>query len=98
MFGPTRTIRLKVDVLVVSAKIALDRNAMLIVSIKRLDMNIKILAIGDESNDKTRIIDYGADEFALKPMSPENVADKDAAFDLLLLLTFRHRVRTSNSP
>jgi hypothetical protein len=25
------------------------------------------------------------------------VADKDAAFDLLLLLTFRHRVRTSNS-
>ena len=49
---------------------------MLIVSIKRLDMNIKILAIGDESNDKTRIIDYGADEFALKPLSPENVADK----------------------
>jgi len=66
----------KVDVVIVSAEIALDRNAMIIVSIKRLNMNIKILAIGDESTDKTRIIDYGADEFALKPLSPENVADK----------------------
>ena len=25
---------------------------------------------------KTRILGYGADEFTLKPMSPENVADK----------------------
>lgn len=66
----------KVDVVIVSAEIALDRNAMIIVNIKRLNMNIKILAIGDESTDKTRIIDYGADEFALKPLSPENVADK----------------------
>jgi len=48
----------------------------LIAKINRLDMNIKILAIGDESTDKTRIIDYGADEFALKPLSPENVAGK----------------------
>ena len=39
-------------------------------------MDIKILAIGDESSDKTRIIDYGTDEFTLKPMSMENVADK----------------------
>ena len=35
-----------------------------------------ILVVGDESSDKTRIIDYGADEFTLKPMSMENVADK----------------------
>ena len=39
-------------------------------------MDIKILAIGDESSDRTRIIDHGTDEFTLKPMSMENVADK----------------------
>ena len=81
----------RVDVVVVSAKIALDRNAMLIVSTKRLDRNIKILAIGDESNDKTRIIDYGVDEFALKPLSLENVADK------ILMLLARETVAENRS-
>ncbi len=66
----------EVDVVIVSADLALDRDAMLIVNIKRENMETKVLAIGDESSDKTRILDYGADEFALKPMSPENVADK----------------------
>jgi hypothetical protein len=42
---------------------------MLIANVKKMDSNIKILVIGDENNDKTRILDYGADEFALKPMS-----------------------------
>lgn len=81
----------KVDVVVVSTKIALDRNVMLIAKINRLDMNIKILAIGDESTDKTRIIDYGADEFALKPLSPENVADK------ILMLLARETVAENRS-
>jgi len=31
---------------------------------------------------KTKILDYGTDKFALKPMSSENVADK--VFNLLL--------------
>lgn len=66
----------EVDVVIVSAEIALDGNAMLIVNVKRNNLDTKVLAIGDESSDKTRIIDYGADEFALKPLSPENVADK----------------------
>jgi DNA-binding response OmpR family regulator len=71
----------RVDVVIIGAEFAMDRVAMLIVNIKKLNVDIKILAIGDESTDKTRIIDYGADEFALKPMSMENVADK--AFMLL---------------
>lgn len=66
----------QVDVVIVSAELALDRNAMLIINIKQKNLETKVLAIGDESSDKTRIIDYGADEFALKPLSPENVADK----------------------
>ena len=45
-------------------------------NIKKMQWSTKILVIGDENSDKTRILDYGADEFALKPMSPENTADK----------------------
>ena len=41
-----------------------------------MQWSTKILVIGDENSDKTRILDYGTDEFALKPMSPENTADK----------------------
>ena len=70
-----RTLDL-VDVVIIGAEFAMDRDAMLIVNIKKLNMDIKILAVGDESTDKTRIIDYGTDEFALKPLSMENVADK----------------------
>ena len=81
----------KVDIVVVSAEIALDRNAMLIVNIKRKNLDTKVLAIGDESSDKTRIIDYGADEFALKPLSPENVADK------VLMLLARQTVTENRS-
>ncbi len=66
----------KIDVVVISGEIAVDRSTMLIANIKRTNLNIHILAIGDENTDKTRILDYGADEFTLKPISPENVADK----------------------
>ena len=41
-----------------------------------MQWSTRILVIGDENSDKTRILDYGTDEFALKPMSPENTADK----------------------
>lgn len=85
-------LKYKVDVVVVSADIAADRDAMLIVDIKRKNIEIKILAIGDESTDKTRILDYGADEFALKPLSPENVADK------VLMLLARKAVGENRYP
>lgn len=72
----------KIHVVIVSQQVALDRRAMLIVNLKRGNGDIKILVIADEENDKTKILDYGADEFTLKPISPENVADK-----LFMLLT-----------
>jgi hypothetical protein len=70
-----RTLDL-VDVVIIGAEFAMDRDAMLIVNIKKLNLDIKILAVGDESTDQTRILDYGTDEFAMKPVSMENVADK----------------------
>lgn len=66
----------KVDAVVIGGSIACDRNLMLIVNIKKINIDIKVLIIADEDSDKTRILGYGADEFTLKPMSPENVSDK----------------------
>jgi DNA-binding response OmpR family regulator len=66
----------RVAVVIIGAEFVMDRDAILIVNIKKLNMDIKTLAVGDESTDKTHIIDYGTDEFALKPLSMENVADK----------------------
>ena len=35
-------------VVIIGAEFAMDRDAMLIVNIKKLNMDIKILAVGDE--------------------------------------------------
>jgi DNA-binding response OmpR family regulator len=72
----------KMHVVIVSQQLALDDRAMLIVKVKRTNIDTKVLVIADEDNEKTKILDYGADEFTLKPISPENVADK-----LFMLLT-----------
>ena len=66
----------KVDVIMMGGEIASDRNLILIINIKKINNNTKVLVIADEDSDKTRILGYGADEFGLKPMSPENIADK----------------------
>ena len=66
----------KVDVVIMGGNIASDRNLTLIINIKKINNNTKILVIADEDSEKTRILGYGADEFGLKPMSPENIADK----------------------
>ena len=72
----------KVDAVVMSDEIAGDRTAKLIINIKTINQSTKILVIGGEQSNKTRILDYGADEFALRPISAENVADK--IFNLLV--------------
>ena len=56
-----------------------------------MDLKTKILVIGDDNSDKTRILDYGADDFALKPLSPENTADK------ILMLLARDKVAENRS-
>ena len=77
----------KTDVIVIGGNIASDRNLTLIINIKKINNNTKVLVIADEDSDKTRILGYGADEFSLKPMSPENIADK------VLMLISREKVR-----
>ena len=66
----------KVDVVILGGNIASDRNLTLIINIKKINNNTKILVIADEDSDKTRILGYGADEFGLKPISPDTIVDK----------------------
>ena len=48
-------------VVILSQQVALDRRAMLIVKVKKTNIDTKVLVIADEDNEKTRILDYGAD-------------------------------------
>jgi DNA-binding response OmpR family regulator len=67
-----------IDVIIVDGKIASDRSAMLILNVKRMNNNVKVFVLADRnlSEEKTRIMDYGADEFAVKPLSMESLIKK----------------------
>lgn len=66
----------KVDVIFINGTIAADRGPMLIVNIRKRSLDIKIFALAENENNKTRVLDYGADEFAIKPISPTTVVEK----------------------
>jgi CheY-like chemotaxis protein len=66
----------KVDIVFVDGKIAADRSAMLIIKVKRINSNIKIMILAEDETDKTRVLEYGANEFAAKPISAETIVDK----------------------
>ena len=67
-----------IDAITVDGKIASDRSAMLILNAKRMNKNVKVFVLADRSlsEEKTRIMDYGADEFAVKPLSMESLINK----------------------
>ena len=67
-----------IDAITVNGKIASDRSAMLILNAKRMNKNVKVFVLADRSlsEEKTRIMDYGADEFAVKPLSMESLTKK----------------------
>ena len=69
----------KVDILLLDGKIAADRGATVIVKVKRINPDIKILAIADNESEKTRVLDYGADGFTTKPISVETIVNKISA-------------------
>ena len=66
----------KIDSVVTSNKIALDNDLMLVANIKRINPTTKVLVIADEELGKSKILEYGADEFSLMPLSPVDISDK----------------------
>ena len=71
-------LRDTIDAITVDGKIASDRSAMLILNVKRMNRKVKVFVLADKglSEDKTRIMDYGADEFAVKPLSMQSLINK----------------------
>jgi DNA-binding response OmpR family regulator len=69
----------KVDILLLDGAIAADRGAMVIVKTKRINPDIKILAVADDESEKTRVLDFGADDFTTKPISVETIVNKISA-------------------
>ncbi len=68
----------RIDAITVNGTIASDRSAMLILNAKRMNRNVKVFVLADKglSEDKVRMMDYGADEFAVKPLSMESLINK----------------------
>ena len=68
----------RVDVVIINGAIASDRNAMVIIKIKRINTAIKVLVVAErhEVENKITAMDYGADEFVLKPLTADSIADK----------------------
>jgi DNA-binding response OmpR family regulator len=67
-----------VDAITVNGKIASDRSVMFILNVRRMNKKVKMFVLADRglSEDKTRIMDYGADDFAVKPLSMESLINK----------------------
>ena len=68
----------RIDAITVDGKIAADRSVMLILKVKRMNRKVKVFVLANRglAEDKTRMMDYGADEFAVKPLSMESLINK----------------------
>ena len=82
MFEQSKRTRGKVVTVFVDGKIAANRSAMLIIKVKRINSNIKTMVLAEDESDKPRVLEFGANEFAPKPISAETVVDK--VYSLLL--------------
>jgi DNA-binding response OmpR family regulator len=67
-----------IDAITVNGTIASDGSAVLILNAKRMNRNVKVFVLAGRglSENKTRIMDYGADEFTVKPLSMESLINK----------------------
>ncbi len=66
----------EVDSMLINGKIAADRGAMIIVKIKAKKSSVKIVVVSNNDSAKTRVLDYGADDFILKPISAESLTNR----------------------
>ena len=82
----------KVDVVIIDDEIACDNDLMLIVNIKRINPETKVLVIAEEESKKIKMYEYGADEVFLMPLSPIDISDK-----ILLLISKRNLLEKSTN-
>ena len=65
-----------IDAALVDGKIAEDRGAMVVSRIKQLTKDTKILVVANNDNPRNIILEYGADDFVIKPVSGETLLSK----------------------
>jgi DNA-binding response OmpR family regulator len=78
----------EVDVVYINGTIAEDKGAMLISKVKQIDLNIQILVIANDASARNIILEYGADDFVIKPVSVETILSKIT----MLLLSKIHNI------
>ena len=66
----------EVDSMLIDGKIAADRGAMIIIKSKTKNPSLKIIVVANNDSAKTRVLDYGADDFMLKPVSAEVLTNR----------------------
>jgi two-component system response regulator ArlR len=66
----------RIDVVYINGTIAEDQGAMLISKIKQIDLNIKILVVANDDSARNIILEYGADDFLIKPVSVDTILSK----------------------
>ncbi len=64
------------DAVILVGDIAMTHGGMLISKIKQINSNIQILAVAEHHSDEAKVLEYGADEFTIKPISTETVVNK----------------------
>lgn len=66
----------KVDSMLIDGKIAVDRGAKIIVKSKIKKPEIKIIVVANNGGIRTRVLEYGADDFMPKPVSAEVLTNR----------------------
>jgi CheY-like chemotaxis protein len=65
-----------IDAVLMDGKIAEDKGAMVVSRIKQLNKDIKILVVAINDSPKNIILEYGADDFIIKPVGGETLLSK----------------------
>lgn len=66
----------KIDAVLLDGKIAEDRGAMVVSKIKQATGDTKILVVAIDDSPKNIILEYGADDFVIKPVGGETILSK----------------------
>jgi DNA-binding response OmpR family regulator len=53
-----------------------DVHSFISSKIKQINPSIQILVVAEHHSDKAKVLEYGADEFTIKPISAETVVNK----------------------
>ena len=65
-----------IDAVLLDGKIAEDRGAMVVSRIKQLNKETKILVVAINDNPRNISLEYGADDFLIKPVNGETLLSK----------------------